>query len=182
MLKKKILIVDNHSKRMKELTRLVAGHDVSVCDCDNFTSKKAENFDLIILSGGSHVYSADNTKKAYTAEIDFIRETMKPVIGICLGCQLIAKAFGGTLEKMKEKSRGILEINFAGKSYSVFESHKYTIKSLPSCINVIAESETGSEIIQHESKPIYGFQFHPEAYPRKTAGKKLFRFILKEVL
>lgn len=177
----KILIVDNHSVNTKKLVHLFAGFDISVCDCDSFSPEKTENFDLVVLSGGSHVYAAENTKKAYDTEIDFIKTTKKPIIGICLSCQLIAKAFGGTLEKLEEKKHGIFEIKLGKKSYNVYKSHKYAIDKLPPQLELIAESETGPEIIKHKTKPVYGFQFHPEVFPRKTDRKKLFLSIVKEL-
>lgn len=178
---KKILIVDNHSKNSAKLPRIFSGFDISICDCDNFSSEKAAEYDIVILSGGSHVFAAERTKKAYALEIEFLKETNKPVIGICLGCQLIAKAFGGTLKKLDEKKHGIFEIVYGKKSYKVYESHRYAINELPIQLDLIARSETGAEIIKHKTKPIYGFQFHPEVFPRKTDGKELFFLILKEI-
>ena len=164
----KILIVDNHSKNSSKIPRLFAGHNVSVCDCDNFNIEKTKDFDLVVLSGGTHVSAAESTKKAYGLEVEFIKTTKKPVIGICLGCQLIAKAFGGKLGKLEKRSHGIYEIKRGETSYKVYESHKYAIQKLPPQFDLIAKSETGAEIIKHKTKPIYGFQFHPEVFPRKT--------------
>lgn len=175
----KILIVDNHSSHTSRLVRLFSGSEVEVLDCDSFSAEKANNYDLIVLSGGSHVCAAENTKKAYEEEIDFLRKTSKPVIGICLGCQLIAKAFGGKLKKLDKKCHGINEIKLRKRSYKVYESHKYVIDKLPSGFELIASSDAGPEIIKHKTKPIYGFQFHPEVFPRKSEGKKLFIKILK---
>jgi len=179
---KRILIVDNHSKHTAKITHLFSGNDISLCDGDNFKPEEAELFDLIVFSGGSHVCAADRTKKAYELEIDFIRKAKKPVVGICLGCQLIAKAFGGKLAKLQEKRYGIYEITMNGKQFNVFESHGYTIDKLSNELDLIAKSDTGPEIIKHKTKPIYGFQFHPEVFPRKTAGKKLLISVVKTIL
>ena len=181
-MQKKILIVDNHSVHIEELKRLFGGYEIDVCDCDDFTTEKAADFDVIMLSGGSHVFAADQTKKAYEVEIDFIHNTEKPVIGICLGCQLIAKAFGGTLKKLETGCHGINEIEMENRKYQVFESHNYGIDTLPNELKIIAKSVVGTEIIKHKTKEIYCFQFHPEVHPRKTDGKKIFYKIVSEIL
>ncbi|MFA6963500.1 MAG: gamma-glutamyl-gamma-aminobutyrate hydrolase family protein [Patescibacteria group bacterium] len=179
---KKILIVDNNSKHTAKIAKLFSGDEISICKCEDFESDKAETFDLVVLSGGSHTYAADNEKNAYSAEIEFIKQTKKPLIGICLGCQLIAKAFGGKLTKLAEKQSGILEIAKSVKKYEVFESHKYAISEMPDELETLAESETGPEIIRHRARPTFGFQFHPEVFPRKTDGKKLFDQVIAQVI
>ncbi len=179
-LMKRILVVDNHSKHTAKIARLFSGCSINVCECENFDPEKAETFDLVIFSGGSHTYAADNTKNAYVAEIEFINNATKPVVGICLGCQLIAKAFGGSLSKLDEKINGICDIEFSGKKYRVYESHRYVIHDLPPELSVIGYSDTGPEIIRHQTKPIFGFQFHPEVYPRRSDGKTLFWKIMKD--
>lgn len=177
----KILVVDNHSRHINRIARLFPDKEVITQDCDDFSSESAKDFDMVVLSGGSHVYAAENVKKAYEIEIEFIKTTEKPVIGICLGCQLIAKAFGGSLEKLEDKKSGIYEITFQSRKYKVYESHRYTIKSLPEELQILASSETGTEIIKHKSKEIFGFQFHPEVFPRKTDGKKLFDKVINKL-
>ena len=181
-LMKRVLVVDNHSKHTAKIARLFSGDSVGICQCENFEPEKAERFDLVVFSGGSHTYAADNTKNAYATEIEFIKNTIMPVVGICLGCQLIAKAFGGSLSKLDEKINGICDIEFSGKKHKVYESHKYVIHDLPPELSVIGHSDTGPEIIRHQTKPILGFQFHPEVYPRKSDGKTLFWKIMKDIV
>jgi putative intracellular protease/amidase len=63
----------------------------------------SNKYDLIILSGGTNMTLLKNLPKL-RKEITMIKRTSKPIIGICLGFQLIAFAFGSKLKKREEKS------------------------------------------------------------------------------
>ena len=178
----KILIIDNHTKNLTKLVRLFKDFQVDVIDCDNFSIQKTSDYDIIILSGGTHVSAAESTKKAYELETFLIKKINKPIIGICLGSQLIAKAYGGKLKKLEKKSHGIIELTYKTRTYKVCESHKYAIEKLPKQLQLLGKSSIGPEIFKHKIKPIYGFQFHPESMPRKSDGKKLFFKVLKTIL
>lgn len=102
----------------------------------------------------------------------------KPILGICLGAQMINCYEGGNLrdnfkfqdgvEHMKTdhivnvKTGTILERLF-GKSFRVNSRHNTRIDKLGEKLEVIAESPDGViEAIRHQSLPILGLQWHPE--------------------
>jgi GMP synthase (glutamine-hydrolysing) len=55
------------------------------------------------------------------------------------------------------------ENSICNNTIDVFESHSYEISKLPSVLVSLAKSENcKNEIIQYETRPIFGTQFHPE--------------------
>jgi len=172
-----ILIVDNESIHIEEIALLFPGKNITFCHYNKIPD--TTNYDLIILSGGSH-YSVTQKPSHYKKELALIQNTKIPLVWICLGCQLIAHAFGSTLTRMPEKLVKEIEIRngLDKKDYKVFEAHKYAITLLWPDITWIAKSTYGYEIIRHKTRPIWWFQFHPEVDMKHTQGKK----ILQEVL
>lgn len=186
----KILLIDNETKNLNNLKTLLKGNIVKVLKYNKIKNTKDNKFDLIILSGGSN-HSANNIYE-YENEIKLITKTHTPIIGICLGFQLIAKSFNGDIKKkiIKRKSK-ILKIkkiknsnifkNINNKQIKVYESHRYVLKKAPSCFNVYAKSIDGIEIIKHKIKNIYGLQFHPEVFLDKQFGDEIFFNIINKI-
>ncbi len=179
----KILIVDNHTKDLEELKKLIGNFDFSICPKEKFSYEITNGFDLIIFSGGSGagVYPIINHKENYKTEIDFIRKSDKKIIGICLGCEIVAAAFDCTLKELKAKEKGIINIQFKNKEIPVYEAHRFVIDKVSNEIEILATSNDGIEMIKHKVKPIYGLQFHPEMFVDKTEGKNIFFEILKTI-
>lgn len=172
-----ILIIDNESKHTQEIAKLFPKQKITICEYTKIPD--TEKFDLIILSGWSH-YSVLQKPFHYSKEVELIKNTKTPLLWICLGCQLIARAFGSKMTKMPEKLVKEIEIRngLDKRDYKVFEAHKYAITTLWKEIKGIAKSKYGYEIIKHKTKPIRWFQFHPEADIQHTQWNK----ILKEIL
>lgn len=184
----KILIVDNYTIHLKELQILLTEHFVSVVHVNDFSSSDAEKFDVVVLSGGSKFSVNGLHKEIYDREIEFIQTTQKPVIGICLGFQLIAKAFGSKIERLPEKVKGIFEIQII-KQISVFDSinelvvyegHRFVVSKLAEVLEPLAQSTKGCELFQHCDKSIFGMLFHPEVETEKTNGAVVLKNILKK--
>lgn len=173
-----ILIVNNYSKDIEELQNLLRDYQISVCTKESFLTTDPESFDIVIFSGGFGVPTVKNHSEEYKHEINFIQNTKTKVIGICLGCQIIATAFGSTLKELEVEERGITIISFQGKELQVYESHRFAIDSVGSEIEVLGTSNHGVEIIKHKTKPILGLQFHPEMFIDRTEGWKVFMSFL----
>ncbi|MFM7088944.1 MAG: glutamine amidotransferase-related protein [Candidatus Paceibacterota bacterium] len=170
----KILVVDNHTSSLDHLKSILKDFDFSVINKLEFKSEIATPYDVVILTGGSGVDSVKNHKEDYLAQIDFIKSTNKKVIGICLGCEIVATAFGCTIEELPQKAKGIIDIIYQGERIPVYESHRFAITDTSPDIDILATSSTGIEIIRHKEKPIMGLQFHPESFIDKTKGKEIF--------
>jgi anthranilate synthase/aminodeoxychorismate synthase-like glutamine amidotransferase len=113
-----------------------------------------------------------------------------PILGVCLGHQAIALAFGGEVvparRLMHGKTSSIMADGrelFQGVQ-SPFQAMRYhslavARASLPVCLEVTAESEDGEIMgIRHRNHPTEGLQFHPESI-MTTVGKRLLRNFLK---
>ena len=164
-----VLIIDNGTSFLENLKNSLTGCDISVINYFEIKNDRSFQADLIVLSGG-HGYPVENNEDIYSKELSLIRNSSKPIIGICLGFELIVYAFDGELELMQKREKGTLEITlkrplalFGDKAkVNVFESHRWKLKRLPKLFEEVATSKDGIEIIKHKILPIYGFQFHPE--------------------
>jgi len=183
----KVFVVDNGTTLMEKLKNLIPGDESVVC-FDSFDDEEAEKADLIVLSGSSIGPLLGNEEK-YQKEIDFIKNTDKPIIGICFGYELIVHAFGGTLKKLEEHELGEVEIKvrkdeklFSGKkSFTAFENHRWGTGTLPEVFDVLATSNHGPEAIAHREKDIYGFQYHPENHPEEHFADEVFLNLFKRI-
>lgn len=169
------LIIDNHTKHLKELCDLFPNSEIITKE--NFN----ENFDiwsfqLIILSGGSDVPTVFRHPEEYSKEINLIRNSHIPILGICLGNEIIVEAFGGSLQDLPEEHRGTTELKISDKglkkevgstTIKIKESHKIGVLKLPKEIVSCASSGHGIEITKHKTRPIVGLGFHPEMLPNK---------------
>ena len=164
-----LLLIDNGTSFLQTLERSLTDCEISVIAYSSITNDHLEKADLIVLSGG-HGYPVVHHENEYTKELQLIRGTFKPIIGICLGFELIVYAFGGELELMKMREKGELQISLTKPiplfgnttTITVFESHRWSVKQLPENLEILATSKDGIEIIKHKMLPIIGFQFHPE--------------------
>jgi len=99
-----------------------------------------------------------------------------PILGICLGHQSIAQAFGGKVIRASEIYHGkTSKISVKGKDIfegiprkiDVMRYHSLIVenKSLPECLEVIGATVEGNIImaVKHKEYEVYGLQFHPES-------------------
>lgn len=118
------------------------------------------------------------------ATVDSIKHAMqrgKPILGICLGNQLLALAAGGTTYKLKYGHRGQNQPcvdESSGRCYITSQNHGFAVDAsmLPASWSVwFTNANDGSvEGIKHSSKPWRSVQFHPEAAPGPTDTAWIF--------
>ncbi len=115
--------------------------------------------------------------------------TKVPILGVCLGHQCIAEAYGGKIVPASSLVHGkssMIRHNGNGLLSNLptpFEAGRYHSliverSSLPGCLEIIAESEE-SEImaLRHRELPVYGVQFHPESVLTRDGKKILAHFL-----
>ena len=129
-----------------------------------------DQFDLFIFHGGKQ--SANSKSKAIAYEYKFLKYIIKlnkPIIGICLGAQLIAKIYGSKISKAKNE---VFECGYKKnlknnskvfkKNLSFLQFHTEGI-SLNKNMELLAKGILYDvDSFKIKNKNIYGFQFHPE--------------------
>lgn len=112
-----------------------------------------------------------------------------PILGVCLGHQIIGHEFGAIVEKGHKPMHGkVTKIFHNNKNlfrnlespYLVTRYHSLVIneKSLPSELIIEARSEDNAVMaVSHKEYPIYGVQFHPEAIMTQYGHELLKNFI-----
>ena len=138
----------------------------------------------VILSGGPN-----SVTESFTPRVpQVIFDLSVPVLGICYGMQTLAEQMGGHVVSVDQKEFGHSSLDvvsnskiFEGinKKLNVWMSHGDQVQDLPDNFNLIASTSTAQiAVMEHESLPIYGIQFHPEVTHTEQGKKILDNFIL----
>ncbi|MCS7286732.1 MAG: glutamine-hydrolyzing GMP synthase [Anaerolineae bacterium] len=112
-----------------------------------------------------------------------------PVLGICYGMQLLAKALGGKVAPAPRKEFGpaFLEVLdpdplFAGlpPRFQVWMSHGDRVEELPPDFKVLAKTENSPlAAIAHRELPVFGLQFHPEVVHTPLGKEIIANFLFR---
>src|SRR4029450_9495673 len=112
-----------------------------------------------------------------------------PMLGVCLGHQCIAEAYGGKIVRASTLIHGkssTIRHNGSGLFTDLptpFEAGRYHSlvverSSFPTCLEIMAESDDGEIMAwRHRDFPLYGVQFHPESVLTRDGKKILARFL-----
>ncbi|WP_446899604.1 anthranilate synthase component II [Clostridium sp. LBM24168] len=188
-----ILIIDNYDSFTYNLyqyigelykdIRVVRNDEIKVDDIEKFKDLQG-----IIISPGPGI--PDNAGICIEVVKKYGRHV--PILGICLGHQAIARAYGGNVIRAKEIKHGKTSMVYHVDS-KLFKKIKNPIRamryhslivdkgSIESEFVKIAESEDGVLMgIKHKKYPIYGLQFHPESILTEC-GHDIIKNFLQEV-
>lgn len=183
----KTLLIDNGSTLTKKLAELSPGEEIIVTY--NEIPKDISNFSLILLSGSSQFPVYGNEEK-FAEEIELIKSSHVPIVGICLGHELIAHAFNSTLTHLAEQHVGMSEVTvinahpmFGGRdSFQVFENHQYGVTDVGEELLALAKTDHAVAAFKHIERHIYGFQFHPEHHSDEQFGDEVFLKLFQELV
>lgn len=141
-----------------------------------------DNPDLVFLSNGP----GDPVDIPFVIPEIIKLSEEKPLVGICLGHQLIALAFGGETGKLKFGHRGCnhpVKNLMSDRVHITSQNHSYYVTKLPEnfVTTHISMNDGTLEGMKHSSKPIFSVQFHPEASPGPKDSEYIFDEFLKYV-
>lgn len=173
------LMIDNYDSFVYNLARYLQelGEQVELVRNDRITAEEIERqmqdgkLEGLILSPGPKS----------PADCGNCREIVRklagriPILGVCLGHQIIGHVFGAKIRKGVRPMHGkVTAITTEGKglfaglprTYQVTRYHSLVVseENFPSWLQIDARAEDGAVMaIRHRELPVYGIQFHPEA-------------------
>lgn len=168
-----ILVIDNYDSFTFNLVRYLKelGEELTIVRNDEITIEEIRKMkaDSILLSPGP-----GNPNSAGVC-LDIVRNLHKetPILGVCLGQQVIAQAFGGVVRKAFQPMHGKVSTIchdglgvFSGlpSPLNVARYHSLIAEELPECLTITAKTASGEIMgIRHKKYRIEAVQFHPEA-------------------
>jgi len=184
-----ILLIDNYDSFTFNLFHFLGelGADVVVKRNDVLTADEALEMrpEGIVLSPGP----CTPNEAGICLEVIEKAEGNVPILGVCLGHQAIAQAYGGTIVRAPEPMHGkISRIHHNGRSvlrglnndFAATRYHSLTIApdSMPRSLEVTATTRDGVIMgVMHRSHPVHGVQFHPESIASEHGHALLRNFL-----
>ncbi len=184
-----ITVVDNYDSFTYNLVQQIerlAGERLRVIRNDEFdpAALLAEQPKAIVVSPGP------GTPARAGRCVELIRaNTSIPLLGVCLGHQAIAEAFGASVVRGAVPVHGkVSEVRhdeanlFAGCPHPMLTARYHSLvvarETLPESLQVDAETDDGAIMaISHRQRPVYGIQFHPESYGTAGGDQLIVNFL-----
>lgn len=171
---KKILVIDNYDSFTYNLVHYLEdlGCEVTVKRNNQIDIDTIEAFEKILLSPGPGIPDEAGLLKPIIAKY----APTKSILGICLGQQAIAEAFGGSLINLDTVFHGVAtkvsscvdnEILFKGldKTFEVGRYHSWVVDAnLPEVLEATSFDDNGQVMsLRHRFYDVKGVQYHPES-------------------
>ena len=165
----RILVVDNYDSFVFNLVQYLGqlGATCEVKRNDEVGPADTTGYDGVLLSPGP------GTPEGAGACIDIVRETEVPLLGVCLGHQAIAVAYGGVVGRAPELLHGktsevhhddIGVLRGLPDPFTATRYHSLAITEMPDELEPTARTGSGVVMaLRHRDKPVEGVQFHPES-------------------
>ncbi|WP_172277624.1 anthranilate synthase component II [Chryseobacterium sp. LAM-KRS1] len=172
----KVLVFDNYDSFTYNLVQIIErilNQKVDIYRNDEISLEEVEKYDKIILSPGPGIPEESGIL------LDLIRKyaPTKSILGVCLGQQAIAEAFGGrlinlseifhgvatTTELVKEKTKLFQNLS-SGMEVGRYHSWAVDPDQFPEELEITAVDKDGMIMaLQHKTYDVHGVQFHPES-------------------
>ena len=188
----KILVFDNYDSFTYNLVQMIeqiSGEKVEVFRNDQIDLEEIEKYDKIVLSPGPGIPSEAGIL------IDLIKKyaPTKSILGVCLGQQAIAEAFGGSLINLTEIYHGVATnaqtikkdarlLQDLPENLEVGRYHSWAVNpdGFPDELEITSVDENGMIMsLQHKTYDVQAVQYHPESILTPD-GKKIIENFLKK--
>jgi anthranilate synthase component 2 len=182
----RILVFDNYDSFTYNLVHLIKEVSDAVIDVvrnDKLNLEDAAKYDKIVLSPGPGIPSEAGLL------LDIIKKyaETKDILGVCLGHQAIAEAFGAKLENLDDVHHGLAENVYKTSFDPLFEGlddvfevgryHSWIVsrENLPECFEITSVDDQNQIMsLRHKNLRLHGVQFHPESV-LTPQGKTIMR-------
>ncbi len=182
-----VLIVDHRDSFTYNIYHLFRrlGQDVTVMDYAAVSAEDCLSHGPVILGPGPH--SPVDVPESIRLLLEIAARV--PVLGICLGHQIIGVALGGRMRRATRIAHGVIsEIRHDGRGIfaglpnpcGFVRYHSLVVDApLPAGLKATAFDENGDiAALEHETLPVWGIQFHPES-ALSSYGERLARNFLE---
>jgi GMP synthase (glutamine-hydrolysing) len=175
----RILVVNNYGQ-FNHLIRRSIRDKVETDLISNETPPEKIDADGLILGGGPTLDRAGRCS-------DYLQELNVPILGICLGMQLMGVIFGGKVAPGSIGGYAEVDVEIVNEDdilkglpmrFKTWASHADQVIELPSSFEILASSNVCDiEAMKHQKKPLYGVQWHPEVVHTEYGQQLLDNFI-----
>jgi GMP synthase (glutamine-hydrolysing) len=175
----RILVINNYGQ-FNHLIRRSIREKVETDLISNQTPPEKIDANGLILGGGPSLDRAGRCA-------DYLRDLDIPILGICLGMQLMGTTFGGKVVPGNVGGYAEVEVQVLKEDeilrglppkFKTWASHMDQVIELPQGFEVLARSDVCEiEAMKHLTRPLYGVQWHPEVVHTDYGAQLLDNFI-----
>jgi anthranilate synthase component 2 len=188
----KILVLDNYDSFTYNLVQYierVIKQPVDVFRNDQISLDEVDKYDKVLISPGPGIPE----EAGITLEMIKRYGATKSILGVCLGHQAIAQAYGGSIVNLSKVYHGV-----SGQMKQVIEGdyllegvpvdfdagryHSWVVEpeTLPAALEVTVENDEGFIMaLRHREHDVRGVQFHPESVLTEFGGKMILNWVKK---
>lgn len=187
----KILVLDNYDSFTYNLVQMIeqiVGEKVDIFRNDEISLEDIEKYDKIILSPGPGI----PREAGILLDIIKIYAPTKSIMGVCLGQQAIAEAFGGSLINLNHVFHGVATKTTQIKEHKIFNGlpqrlevgryHSWAVnpENFPEDLEITSVDKNGIIMsLKHKSYDVHAVQYHPESILTPQGKTILENFLLK---
>ena len=183
-----LLLIDNYDSFTYNLFHYLGelGEEVVVCRNDDMSAAQALSMkpSAVVLSPGP----CDPDKAGICLDLIKAARGRVPMLGVCLGHQAIAQAYGGRIVRAPKPMHGKLSrIHHNGKGvfrgiandFQATRYHSLTVEpeTFPAELEVTATADGVIMGLMHKTFPLHGVQFHPESIASEHGHALLKNFL-----
>ena len=186
----KILVLDNYDSftyNLVQYVERVGGFAVDVRRNDQIALDEVNAYEKIIISPGPGI----PVEAGITLDLIRTYGAVKSILGVCLGHQAIAEAYGGSIINLKKVYHGVVgkmkqvlngDYLFDGipEDFEAGRYHSWVVEpsALPADLEITVENDEGYIMaLRHKKHDVRGVQFHPESVLTEYGGKIILNWL-----